>query len=86
MTTATHHTTRPLDPAAGEPPDPAGPQPLLVNIASAADLLALSRSTIYELIWQGELRPIHIGRSVRLTLEELHSFVARRVAKADEPT
>ena len=84
MTTTTHHTTNPLDPAAGGPPDPSGPPPLLVNIATAADLLALSRSTIYELIWQGELRPIHIGRSVRLTLEQLHSFVARQVARADE--
>jgi excisionase family DNA binding protein len=63
-----------------------GQQPLLINIATAAELLALSRSTIYELIWQGELQPIHIGRSVRLTHDELQSFVARQVARADQPT
>ncbi len=86
MRTATDHHTPPLDRSTDRPLDAAGSRPLLVNIATAADLLALSRSTIYELIWQGELRPIHIGRSVRLTLDELHSFVARRVATTDDPT
>ncbi len=55
-------------------------------VTFAAELLALSRSTVYELIWQGELQPVHIGRSVRLTHDELQSFVARQVARADQQT
>ncbi len=86
MTTPAQRTAHPLDPAAGGPANHEGQQPLLVNIATAAELLAISRSTIYELIWQGELQPIHIGRSVRLTHDELQSFVARQVARADQQT
>lgn len=49
--------------------------PLLVTIAQAAELLAVSRSTIYELIWSHELEPIRIGRSVRLTIDDLEDYV-----------
>ena len=57
--------------------------PILVSIAGAAELLSLSRSTIYELIWRGELSPIHIGRSVRLPTEQLEAFVHRYTSAAD---
>ena len=57
--------------------------PILVSIAGAAELLSLSRSTIYELIWRGELSPIHIGRSVRLPTEQLEAFVNRYSSAAD---
>ena len=53
--------------------------PLLVSIRDATRLLSLSRSTIYELIWQGEFHPVRIGRCVRLRFEELESFVERRL-------
>ena len=53
--------------------------PLLVSIADATRLLSLSRSTIYELIWQGEFCPVRIGRCVRLRYEELESFVDRQL-------
>ncbi len=53
--------------------------PLLVTIPQAAQLLAVGRSTIYELIWNHELEPIHIGRSVRLTIDD-ENFVQRKRA------
>ncbi len=54
--------------------------PLLVTIPQAAQLLAVGRSTIYQLIWDHELEPIHIGRSVRLTIDDLEDYVQRKRA------
>lgn len=52
--------------------------PLLVTVPDAARILAISRSALYDLIWNGELAPVHIGRSVRFALTELERFVAER--------
>ena len=41
----------------------------------AAEILSLSRSSIYLLIDAGKLTPIRIGRSVRFSLEHLEGFV-----------
>ncbi|MEZ5378238.1 MAG: helix-turn-helix domain-containing protein [Acidimicrobiales bacterium] len=61
------------------------PAQLLVTIPQAASLLAISRSTVYELIWQQELDPIRIGRSVRLRMSDLEAF-ARGDNEAHSPT
>ncbi len=50
-------------------------RPLLVSIPQAMELLCVSRTTLYELMWSGELTPIRIRRSVRFSLEELERFV-----------
>ena len=50
-------------------------KPLLVTIPDAARILAVGRSTLYELINEGRLRPVHIGRSVRIPIDELREFV-----------
>lgn len=55
-------------------------RPLLVTIPQAAQLLAVSRSTVYQLIWDHELDPIRIGRSVRLTIDDLEDYVQRKRA------
>lgn len=54
--------------------------PLLLTVPQAARMLAISRSAVYRLTWGGELRPVHIGRSVRFTVAELERFTAERVA------
>lgn len=54
--------------------------PLLVTIPQAAELLAVGRSTIYQLIWDHELEPIRIGRSVRFTIDDLEDYVQRKRA------
>jgi excisionase family DNA binding protein len=51
---------------------------LLVTIPDAARILAVGRSTIYELIGSSELATVHIGRSVRVPVDELRRFVAQR--------
>lgn len=54
--------------------------PLLLTVLQAAQMLAISRSAMYQLIWNGDVTPVHIGRSVRFTVPELERFVAARVA------
>ena len=52
--------------------------PLLLTIPQAASVLAVGRTTVYELIGAGELEAVHIGRSVRVPVDALRSFVDRR--------
>lgn len=54
--------------------------PLLFTVPQAARMLAISRSALYDLVWNGELTPIHIGRSTRFTPDELERYIASRVA------
>ena len=58
------------------------PRPLLVSIEDCAHLLGLSRSVVYTLIRSGALRPVHVGRSVRLRVLDLESFVERLATDA----
>ena len=53
--------------------------PLLLTVLQAAHMLAISRSAMYQLVWNGEVTPVRIGRSVRFTVAELERFVAARV-------
>jgi excisionase family DNA binding protein len=55
-------------------------RPLLVNIERAAEILAISRTSVYQLVWRDELVPIHIGRSVRFSIAQLEDFVSSRSA------
>lgn len=50
---------------------------LLLTTVQAAKVLGVGRTTIYELMKQGELRPVHIARSCRISWAELERFVAR---------
>lgn len=50
---------------------------LLVRIPEAADMLAIGRSTVYELIARGHLETVHIGRAVRITTSSIESFIDR---------
>lgn len=59
--------------------DAAQLRPLLVTSAEAARILSIGRTAVYQLIWSGELTPIHIGRSVRISVDELETFVRRRL-------
>ncbi|MFN2557782.1 MAG: helix-turn-helix domain-containing protein [Nitriliruptorales bacterium] len=50
----------------------------LITIPAAAKRLALSRSKLYELIADGELPTVRIGRARRIAHTDLRVFVARR--------
>jgi excisionase family DNA binding protein len=51
--------------------------PLLLTPEEAAEVLRVGRTTIYTLIKAGDLRPVHIGRSCRISRAELERYVRR---------
>jgi excisionase family DNA binding protein len=51
--------------------------PLLLTPEEAAEALRIGRTTVYALIKAGDLRPVHIGRSCRLSRAELERYVDR---------
>lgn len=50
---------------------------LLLTTVQAARVLGVGRTTVYQLIKDGELHPVHIARSCRISWAELERFVAR---------
>lgn len=55
---------------------PEAMSPLLLTVAQAAAALGIGRSTMYTLMYRGDIRPVHIGRSVRIHPQDLERFVA----------
>ncbi len=53
---------------------------LLLTMIDAARALSVGRTTMYELVAAGEIGVVHIGRSVRVPVDALHTFVERRRA------
>jgi len=49
----------------------------LVTIPTAAQLLGVSRSKLYELLGDGELPTVRIGRARRIAIADLEVFVQR---------
>jgi excisionase family DNA binding protein len=47
---------------------------VLLKIDEAASLLGVARATLYRLIWSGAIRPVHIGRCVRVPRSEVERF------------
>jgi len=54
---------------ARDEPAPAGR--LLLRVAEAAELLSISRSSLYQLMASGEVRTVRLGRTVRIPRGEL---------------
>lgn len=53
------------------------PDQLLFTTEEAAHVLSVGRTTIYMLMRAGELKPVHIGRSCRISRGELERYVVR---------
>jgi excisionase family DNA binding protein len=53
------------------------PPAILLTIRQAAEMLAIGRTTAYELIAAGHLEVVHIGRSVRVPVEAVEVLVTR---------
>ena len=51
-------------------------QKLAYTVKDAASLLSLSRAQIYRLMDQGDIKFVKIGRSRRITADQLDAFVA----------
>jgi excisionase family DNA binding protein len=49
--------------------------PILVTASQVAKLLGISRSQVYVLLKSGKLGSVHIGRSRRITKQQVSDFV-----------
>lgn len=48
-----------------------------LSTQEVADMLHVSKSTVYNMIKKGEIHSYKIGRKIRFTLEDVHAFIAR---------
>jgi excisionase family DNA binding protein len=59
----------------------AGHRRLLLRVEEAAQSLSIGRSTLWELIRDGEIGVVRIGRSVRIPQADLERWIAGRVER-----
>lgn len=52
--------------------------PVLLTVADAARALAIGRTTMYELIRDGSIAVIHIGRSTRVPVDAVRAFARQQ--------
>lgn len=62
-----------------------GDDRLLLTVEEAADRLGVGRSLMYELIGEGQVASIRVGRLRRVPLEALTEYVAAMRQKARPP-
>ena len=53
------------------------PEPDLLTLTQVAERLQVLRWTVYQLIWAGELRSVHIGRCHRVRAHDVDAYVER---------
>jgi excisionase family DNA binding protein len=54
---------------------------LMLRVIEAAEALGISRAKAYELIAAGEIPSVRIGGCVRVPVDALRAWIARRVAE-----
>jgi len=54
----------------------------LYTVKTLCSYLSISRATLYRLIQQGKIEPIHIGSSTRFTESEVDRFLTRQLRQA----
>jgi excisionase family DNA binding protein len=52
---------------------------LLLSPEEAAEVLSISRSSVYELVQDGEISAIHVGRNLKLPMAEIEAYVQRKI-------
>lgn len=59
-------------------PTPTPAAKLAVDVNEAGRMLSLSPKTIRRMVARGDLRGVRIGRFVRVSVREIHAFLARK--------
>ncbi len=54
---------------------------LLLTVEEAAQRLGIGKTLAWELVWNGELPSVRLGRCVRIPLAALEEWIAQRVAE-----
>ncbi|GAB2488908.1 hypothetical protein GCM10027030_23770 [Luteococcus sediminum] len=55
---------------------------LMVTVAEAAQMLGVCRNRVYELIYSGQPASVKMGRSRRISVDDLKRFVAENSVAA----
>jgi excisionase family DNA binding protein len=58
------------------------PDARLLTVDQVAELLQISRWSVYRLIWANDLRSVHIGRCRRIPKEALDAYLAHLIGEA----
>jgi len=56
---------------------------LWLKVPEAAEMLSLGKSTLHELINQGKIRPVRVGRAIRIPVSEVRRFAEERLESYD---
>jgi len=74
----------PSTPSTGQPTDTARPLNIeltLLTVEEAAGWLSVGRTTVYELLKDGQINSVRIGRLRRIPAEALTTYTARLIAE-----
>ena len=55
--------------------------PMLYTPQEVAEIMSISRSQVYNLMNSNQLESVHIGRSRRITMDQIHQFVGQLTSK-----
>lgn len=66
-----------------EPSAQRPPEAQLLRVEDAADLLAIGRTKVFDLIRSGQLESVKLGRSRRLSLSAVIAFIDSQSERAD---
>ena len=57
--------------------------PILYTPQEVAEIMSISRSQVYNLMNSNQLESVHIGRSRRITMDQIHEFVGQLTSKVE---
>jgi excisionase family DNA binding protein len=57
--------------------------PMLYTPQEVAETMSISRSQVYNLMNSNQLESVHIGRSRRITMDQIHEFVGQLTSKVE---
>ena len=57
--------------------------PMLYTPQEVAEIMSISRSQVYNLMNGNQLESVHIGRSRRITMDQIHEFVGQLTSKVE---
>ena len=57
--------------------------PILYTPQDVAEIMSISRSQVYNLMNSNQLESVHIGRSRRITMDQIHEFVGQLTTKVE---
>jgi excisionase family DNA binding protein len=76
METSMHKRTDQKSPSGGEPK-------LLLSVEEAAAMMSLGRTLVYALVRRGEIASFKVGKSRRIPVGALHTFILRYAENAE---